>query len=159
MRSMHRAAFSAALTLLPVLSLPAQEPPPRLDDIVAYTATTLRLRAEPFTTARVLAILAPGTAVRTYTCSDGWCSVHVPIARRSGHVASRYLTLQPPPAAPTGRGYVNVDGVWVPSPQRTIDSEPPDGATAQCRDGTFSFSQHRRGTCSWHGGVARWLRP
>ena len=33
----------------------------------------------------------------------------------------------------------------------------PRGATALCRDGTYSFSQHRSGTCSHHGGVARWL--
>ncbi|MDR2554541.1 MAG: DUF3761 domain-containing protein [Fibromonadaceae bacterium] len=31
------------------------------------------------------------------------------------------------------------------------------GATAVCRDGTYSYSQNRRGTCSGHGGVARWL--
>lgn len=36
-------------------------------------------------------------------------------------------------------------------------SAPPPGATAQCRDGTYSFSQHHSGTCSHHGGVARWL--
>jgi hypothetical protein len=34
---------------------------------------------------------------------------------------------------------------------------PPPGATARCRDGTYSYSQHRSGTCSYHGGVARWL--
>jgi hypothetical protein len=34
---------------------------------------------------------------------------------------------------------------------------PPPGATARCRDGTYSFSQHRSGTCSHHGGVAAWL--
>ena len=33
----------------------------------------------------------------------------------------------------------------------------PPGATAVCRDGTYSFSQHHSGTCSHHGGVARWL--
>lgn len=33
----------------------------------------------------------------------------------------------------------------------------PTGATARCRDGTYSFSAHRRGTCSRHGGVAAWL--
>jgi Protein of unknown function (DUF3761) len=33
----------------------------------------------------------------------------------------------------------------------------PPGATALCRDGTYSFSQHRSGTCSHHGGVRRWL--
>ncbi|MCC8422645.1 MULTISPECIES: DUF3761 domain-containing protein [Photorhabdus] len=30
-------------------------------------------------------------------------------------------------------------------------------ATARCRDGSFSYSQHRRGTCSHHGGVDKWL--
>lgn len=33
----------------------------------------------------------------------------------------------------------------------------PRGATARCRDGTYSYSQHHRGTCSHHGGVAEWL--
>jgi len=33
----------------------------------------------------------------------------------------------------------------------------PSGATALCRDGTYSYSKHRSGTCSHHGGVARWL--
>jgi hypothetical protein len=32
----------------------------------------------------------------------------------------------------------------------------PTGATAQCRDGTLSYSAHRKGTCSHHGGVAVW---
>src|SRR5262245_3745867 len=30
--------------------------------------------------------------------------------------------------------------------------------SAICRDGTYSFSASRRGTCSNHSGVARWLR-
>jgi hypothetical protein len=33
----------------------------------------------------------------------------------------------------------------------------PSGATALCRDGTYSYSQHHSGTCSHHGGVAKWL--
>jgi hypothetical protein len=33
----------------------------------------------------------------------------------------------------------------------------PKGATAKCRDGTYSFSEHARGTCSHHGGVAVWI--
>ena len=31
------------------------------------------------------------------------------------------------------------------------------GAIAICRDGTYSYSANRRGTCSHHGGVAQWL--
>jgi Protein of unknown function (DUF3761) len=35
----------------------------------------------------------------------------------------------------------------------------PAGATARCMDGTYSYSQHRSGTCSHHGGVAYWINP
>jgi hypothetical protein len=38
----------------------------------------------------------------------------------------------------------------------TVDKTNPSGATAKCRDGTLSYSQNRRGTCSHHGGVAVW---
>ena len=33
----------------------------------------------------------------------------------------------------------------------------PGKATARCRDGSMSYSQHRSGSCSRHGGVAAWL--
>lgn len=66
------------------------------------------------------------------------------------------------PAAPNGNGsgcgpdsYVNSDGACVHDP--VVASEPPPGATARCVDGTYSFSKHRRGACSNHGGVAEWL--
>lgn len=51
-----------------------------------------------------------------------------------------------------GDGYTNVDGNHIDSP-----SSNPSGATAQCNDGTYSYSQHHSGTCSHHGGVAAWL--
>jgi len=52
--------------------------------------------------------------------------------------------------------YTNSAGQRVQSPTKA--SAAPKGATAQCRDGSYSFSQSRRGTCSHHGGVASWLR-
>ena len=52
--------------------------------------------------------------------------------------------------------YTNSDGIRVHRPVHS-DSGPPAGATAQCRDGSYSFSLHRSGTCSHHGGVAKWL--
>jgi len=55
----------------------------------------------------------------------------------------------------TGRSYVNVDGIRVPSP--VFSPTKPAGASARCRDGSYSFSQHRSGTCSHHGGVAEWF--
>jgi hypothetical protein len=51
--------------------------------------------------------------------------------------------------------YVNSKGERVKRPENC--SAAPQGATAQCRDGSYSFSQIRRGTCSHHGGVAKWL--
>ncbi|HWW15732.1 MAG TPA: DUF3761 domain-containing protein [Candidatus Dormibacteraeota bacterium] len=51
--------------------------------------------------------------------------------------------------------YVNKKGETVKRPENC--SAAPQGATAQCRDGSYSFSQSRRGTCSHHGGVAKWL--
>ncbi|WP_406216766.1 DUF3761 domain-containing protein [Streptomyces decoyicus] len=36
--------------------------------------------------------------------------------------------------------------------------QAPAGASARCNDGTYSYSAHRRGTCSHHHGVAVWLR-
>lgn len=44
---------------------------------------------------------------------------------------------------------------------RTAPTGPaasPSAATARCRDGSYSYSQHRQGTCSHHGGVAEWLK-
>ncbi len=53
--------------------------------------------------------------------------------------------------------YVNKDGQIVHSPSKTKSGQAPTGATAQCGDGSYSFSQHHQGTCSHHGGVATWL--
>ena len=52
--------------------------------------------------------------------------------------------------------YKNVNGGLVHSPANSTNGIPA-GATAICGDGTYSFSMHRSGTCSHHGGVAEWL--
>lgn len=56
------------------------------------------------------------------------------------------------------RHYTNSDGRDVHSPAKSKNGQVPAGASAQCRDGTYSFSQHRRGTCSHHGGISTWLQ-
>ncbi|HGL4257134.1 DUF3761 domain-containing protein [Burkholderia dolosa] len=53
--------------------------------------------------------------------------------------------------------YRNRDGESVHAPARSKSGRVPEGASARCRDGAYSFSRHRRGTCSGHGGVAEWL--
>ncbi|THD38306.1 MAG: DUF3761 domain-containing protein [Sphingomonas sp.] len=51
--------------------------------------------------------------------------------------------------------YTAKSGDRVRSPVRA--DRAPVGASAKCRDGSWSFSESRRGTCSWHGGVGHWL--
>lgn len=51
--------------------------------------------------------------------------------------------------------YKNVSGRLVHRP--VYANRAPPGAKARCRDGAYSFSEHHRGTCSHHGGVASWL--
>lgn len=59
------------------------------------------------------------------------------------------------PPATTNSTYINSAGNEVQSP--VYSDSVPSGATARCGDGTYSFSQSRRGTCSRHGGVSQWL--
>jgi hypothetical protein len=58
----------------------------------------------------------------------------------------------PKPAECGADYYVNSSGNCVHRP-----SDNPSGATALCKDGSYSYSQHRSGTCSGHGGVRTWL--
>lgn len=60
-----------------------------------------------------------------------------------------------PMPAPTPPCYINVRGECVPFPRDF--PHPPAGVNALCRDGTYSFSAHRPGSCARHGGVAQWM--
>lgn len=61
-------------------------------------------------------------------------------------------TTSPTTNCPNGT-YVNSAGNIVCRPS----SENTGGATAICKDGSYSYSQSRRGNCSHHGGVKSWL--
>jgi hypothetical protein len=49
--------------------------------------------------------------------------------------------------------YVNSSDHLVHSPSCGVEHER---RTAECRDGSVSYSEHHAGTCSHHGGVAHW---
>lgn len=55
----------------------------------------------------------------------------------------------------TNGTYINTQGNKVLRPYKAPSA--PAGASAKCRDGSYSFSQSRRGTCSGHGGVGAWF--
>lgn len=134
-----------------------------------YVKTALNLRYGPGTGYGVITVLPRGTAV---TIDDDCDCKWVPISygHYVGYLRTSYLSrYKVAPSYKTARHkrhrsyapryssvrhYTNSYGNRVQSPTY-YDSKPP-GATALCRDGTYSFSQSRRGTCSHHGGVARW---
>ncbi len=129
-----------------------------------FTNSKLNLRSEATTDSRVVYQIPKGTAIDLNGCEDEWCEVK--IGGYSGFIARQFTVSEDnyhskeykQSAHPIGpvKHYINSKGNVVQSP--THYNAPPAGATAQCRDGTYSFSQSRRGTCSHHGGVARWLQ-
>jgi uncharacterized protein YraI len=128
----------------------------------ALTTNNVNLRLEPSITAKIIKVIRKNSRITVDACGiSGWCRVRA--GGRLGFMRHSYirqvqaLAIPTPstPTSPPGKGYVNSQGNWTPSPVYA-DSEP-SGASAQCRDGTYSFSVSRRGTCSYHGGVARWL--
>jgi hypothetical protein len=44
-----------------------------------------------------------------------------------------------------------------PSKSASTENDNPSGATAQCKDGSYSHADRHSGACSHHGGVAKWL--
>ena len=126
----------------------------------AYTRTATNLRTAASPNAPLIATIPKGALVAVVSCDTGWCAIGCRAG--SGFVAQALLTTDSSAATSTlllqGRGYINSQGNRVQSPTRTPDGKAPANASAKCRDGTFSFSQSRRGTCSHHGGVAEWLR-
>jgi hypothetical protein len=53
--------------------------------------------------------------------------------------------------------YVGTPAVPAPAPTSAVSAGPavglPNGATALCNDGTYSYAAHHQGACSHHGGV------
>jgi hypothetical protein len=148
-------------------SYAASTPPAAPEDF--YLHGELNVRTGPGQDYPRVRTLSRGERVRLGPkAADGWAELYSAgwtsegyVYRGSDLVRSYAPRARPAPAPspqheiPTGDGYVNSRGNRVRSP--VYSSSAPAGASARCRDGTYSFSQSRRGTCSHHGGVASWL--
>ena len=128
--------------------------------VVRTTTTDLSLRVDASASSRVILTIPQGTQVYLQEdCDCVW--VFVTYNGYCGYVYAQFLTKSVPATTTTAvaqepiRHYTNSYGNTVQSPTRY--NKAPAGATALCRDGSYSFSQSRRGTCSHHGGVAKWL--
>jgi hypothetical protein len=112
-----------------------------------------RAPAATSTTSSTLARSTTSSSASPTTTSTGAAPTTTTTAR-----PTTTTTAAAAPAAATNcpnGTYTNSYGNTVCRPY-AADSAPA-GATAQCNDGTYSFSQHRSGTCSGHGGVRQWL--
>jgi hypothetical protein len=87
-----------------------------------------------------------------HLCAKGQISLYHNVPEIVVHTSADLYV----PKLSNDRHYTNSDGNTVHSPANS-NGGPPAGATALCQDGTYSFSQHRQGTCSHHGGVSKWL--
>ncbi|MEC3977839.1 DUF3761 domain-containing protein [Amycolatopsis sp. H20-H5] len=120
----------------PVPTSSAEYPTP------TYTPPTETTSATPTPTAVAEAPAAP-------------VAVKPSVTPKPAPVPKKTTAAKAPAVACGGDYYVNSDGNCIHRPEAAPGA--PSGATARCGDGTYSFSQHRQGTCSHHGGVAAWL--
>jgi hypothetical protein len=143
---------------------------------VQKAATTQAAPATP--AAAPASPAAPAASGTPSTCKDGTTSTATGRGACSGHGGVQKATkgkpasdapaaaaapAAAPPAAATAPAAAPTTPAAAKSsasksaPTAAASNSDPTGATAKCKDGTYSKSQHHSGTCSSHGGVAEWL--
>ena len=131
-------------------------------------APAAKLAATPNTSAQTPAASSAATPAQAASpATTNAAPAAKPAPSAAATTPAPAVTAAPTPATPAAsppsddlsntNTYTNVDGNTVHSPAYSTDGSVPAGATAQCNDGTYSFSQHHSGTCSGHGSVATWL--
>jgi uncharacterized protein YgiM (DUF1202 family) len=116
---------------------------------IRYATANLNLRAYPDVSAHIITVIPEGTPVTIEeNCDCAWIPVNY--KDNIGYVSTKYLSKTKVKPVEYVK-HINEEKV------RSHVKTHPEGATALCRDGTYSFSRNRRGTCSHHGGVAQWL--
>lgn len=131
------------------------------------TTANLNMRTLPCTCAGITTTIPKGATIYVLNYEDDtWA--RVTYNGHTNYVSRKYITRKTisstrysnhnsgyASSTSSVKYYTNTYGERVQSP--TYYQTAPSGATALCRDGTYSFSRSRRGTCSHHGGVAKWL--
>ncbi len=121
----------------------------------AQPAETTTVKPTPAASQSILSVptIIATTGVKANIATPSSLS---PQASQKTIVVKPTTTTKVAPAKPaSGDTYTNGAGHEVKSP--LYSDAVPEGASAKCKDGTYSFSENRKGTCSGHGGVASWL--
>lgn len=94
------------------------------------------------------------------TCADGStstakgrgaCSGHGGVKKGGAADAPAKAAEPAPAAAPAAK-------TASPSPSASGSGSDAEGATAKCKDGTFSHAASHKGACARHGGVEEWMK-
>ena len=95
-----------------------------------------------------------GTYTTVKTKSDA-CMKHGGVAKWMGAPAPAAHPAAS--AAPASAPAPAASALTNPAPAQPAAAAAPAGATAQCKDGTYSTNKHVSGTCDHHGGVGKWI--
>ena len=168
MKNANLAALLAAPLMIVALSLPAladSGTPTNCKDGTTSTATgkgacsghggvqKTPAAAPAAPAASTPAAAAPAASGTSTTCKDGTTSTATGKGACSGHGGVQKAK----PAADTAAAAATAMTAAPAKTPASAASTDPTGATAKCKDGTYSKSTHKAGTCSNHGGVAQWL--
>jgi hypothetical protein len=117
-------------------------------------------------------------------CNDSNTVVGASPSPSPTYAHTDYYQIKAPSPSPEGQTAEDRLRIWrqeqqsqpTPSPSPTLDvlelykrehrspvtgeviGKQGSGATAVCRDGSYSYAINHRGACSHHNGVAQWLR-
>lgn len=127
--------------------------PAKIERSATVITENANLRRTPSSTGEVIQTLPQDASIEVVRQQGAW--FYVKAREQGGWMHGNTIRLDDKSLpAPTV--------VYTPKPEPPIVRRTPEpeidnsGATAKCRDGTLSYSAHRRGTCSHHGGVAIW---
>lgn len=134
---------------------------------IKTTSANLNFRTSPEIGQNVICLIPKGTILTIdYSNQSNVNWIRLYYKGKIGYVYSKYINelvlnnnifnYDNNNSSSSTKYYTNSRGEKVQSP--TYYNSPPAEATAECRDGTYSFSRSRKGTCSHHGGVKRWLK-